>query len=588
MAIINELAKPYKTVPHSDTTSPRSSKSGQPRTSPRLSAKEKSNPVTSPSKGTEPKGSSSCSAKGKSIPSPNSSKAFAMSSQRSLEPRQRRTSPRRSAMGMSSPSGRPSEKGEIVNDSLPDQMDLGKSNRVLYGLDAKHSDKIVSMKKLLTYKFDWYSLDIVVRNSILSMLTSYQEGKKEGHKKTLALALENHGGFILRDPKDQSVLAAAVIEMEHYRECEDPKDNHYCAIIHFHSPFNEHLTTLWTMIGEYLRIGQILRKTLYIYYARVNSAGLTLCQKLIKQREKFLRDYKFDLDDKPCRFDGGQFVASVAYQPRSRKKARRPSFLTKAGPCPATPYDATTLYNLPVSNAVITHHKDIDVFTCTYDLQYFGARTVLIDDLPHDLATFRGKSRKLEYERICEELRSSDQKSLKMDLNRAGSVASGPANRCCSYDCVWKMLKFNSTYMDEEVSTKMLKDREDDHAQFEDLRIMSKKKDDERKTLCEIVQSHGYEMVYLRDDTKKKVVKKLLFQEVFDKNRIGMFVCILRCVHGATTHAVGIAKSENGEAKVYDSNHAKPMNLSLENLNKCLQTAECDSFDMVVELRKKR
>ena len=67
-----------------------------------------------------------------------------------------------------------------------------------------------------------------------------------------------------------------------------------------------------------------------------------------------------------------------------------------------------------------------------------------------------------------------------------------------------------------------------------------------------------------------------------------MFVCNLRCVHGGTNHTVAIAKSKNGDGKVYDSNHAKAMKLSLENLNKCLQTAACDGFDMVVELRKKR
>ena len=67
-----------------------------------------------------------------------------------------------------------------------------------------------------------------------------------------------------------------------------------------------------------------------------------------------------------------------------------------------------------------------------------------------------------------------------------------------------------------------------------------------------------------------------------------MFVCNLRCAHGGVNHTVGIAKSPNGEGRVYDSNHAKAMNLSLESLNKCLQTAECEGFDMVVELRKKR
>ena len=101
------------------------------------------------------------------------------------------------------------------------------------------------------------------------------------------------------------------------------------------------------------------------------------------------------------------------------------------------------------------------------------------------------------------------------------------------------------------------------------------------------MQSHGYEFVHLRDDRNKKIVKKLLFQEVFDHRRIGMFVCNLRCAYGGINHTVGIAKSSNGEGKVYDSNHTNAMNLSLESLNKCLQTAGCDGFDMVVELCKK-
>ena len=96
---------------------------------------------------------------------------------------------------------------------------------------------------------------------------------------------------------------------------------------------------------------------------------------------------------------------------------------------------------------------------------------------------------------------------MQMNLNRSGSVASVHDNHCCSYDCVWKMLKFNKTYMDNDVSSKMIKNREIDHVQFEDLRITSKKSKDERKTLQEIMQSHGYEFVHLRDDTKKKIVK---------------------------------------------------------------------------------
>ena len=67
-----------------------------------------------------------------------------------------------------------------------------------------------------------------------------------------------------------------------------------------------------------------------------------------------------------------------------------------------------------------------------------------------------------------------------------------------------------------------------------------------------------------------------------------MFVCNLHCAHGGLNHTVGIAKPSNGEGKVYDSNHANAMKLSLESINMCLQTAECDGFDMVVELRKKR
>ena len=121
--------------------------------------------------------------------------------------------------------------------------------------------------------------------------------------------------------------------------------------------------------------------------------------------------------------------------------------------------------------------------------------------------------------------------------------------------------------MDNAVSTEMIKNWKTDHTQFEDLRIMSKKSNDERKTLQEIMQSHGYECVHLRDNRNKKIVKKLLFQEVFDHRRIGMFVCNLHCEHGGVNHAVGIAKTSNSEGKVYESNPAKAMNMSLESLN---------------------
>ena len=169
------------------------------------------------------------------------------------------------------------------------------------------------MDKIVTYQFNFYQFGISIRNAVALILSSYQEKHTQGHKRTIALGFELHGGFILHDLKCRGVLAAAVVQMDHCRECENSTDDHHCAIIHYLSPFNEHLTTLWTMIPEYLRQASIICKTKYIYYAKVNKDGSTLFQKFVSKRDKFLRDYKFDLGDKTCHFDGGQFVASLGY-----------------------------------------------------------------------------------------------------------------------------------------------------------------------------------------------------------------------------------------------------------------------------------
>ena len=81
---------------------------------------------------------------------------------------------------------------------------------------------------------------------------------------------------------------------------------------------------------------------------------------------------------------------------------------------------------------------------------------------------------------------------------------------------------------------------------------MSKKSTDKRKTLQEIMQSHGYEFVDLRDDRNKKINKELLSQAIFDHRRIEMFVCNLHCKHRGVNHTVGIAKSSNGDGMEYD------------------------------------
>ena len=70
---------------------------------------------------------------------------------------------------------------------------------------------------------------------------------------------------------------------------------------------------------------------------------------------------------------------------------------------------------------------------------------------------------------------------------------------------VFGMLKYNENYMDRAVSSEMIKNQKLDHTHFEDLHITSKKSKDQRKTLQEIMQSHGYEFVHLRDDRNKKI-----------------------------------------------------------------------------------
>ena len=200
----------------------------------------------------------------------------------------------------------------------------------------------------------------------------------------------------------------------------------------------------------------LIRKTKYIYYTKVNKAGLTLCQKKFSKRDKFLHDYQFDLEDKTCHFDGGQFVAAPGIK-NCPKALCRMSFLDVAACQVKKPYSPMILYNLPVQKAKIYYHKEVDTFTCTYNLSYCGSRTVLLEKLPPALKNLRGKDRKLEYGRVVDEIHNTDATSIAMNLKRSGSVPSIVDNHCCSYECVWKMLNYNKNYIDKAVSTEMIK-----------------------------------------------------------------------------------------------------------------------------------
>ena len=117
---------------------------------------------------------------------------------------------------------------------------------------------------------------------------------------------------------------------------------------------------------------------------------------------------------------------------------------------------------------------------------------------------------------------------------------------------------------------------------------MEKNDEEKRPTLQQIMQKHGYEFMALKDVLNKKVRKENLVDEMYSHTRFGMFVCNLECVHGSNNHTVAIAKGSNGHGYIYDSFFEHPLELSSDNLDKYLQSANSNGFVLIVELHRKR
>jgi hypothetical protein len=75
--------------------------------------------------------------------------------------------------------------------------------------------------------------------------------------------LQDIGGYIITD-RDENIIAAAVVELNHERYFEkDPGSNHHVIIIHFHSPFNTELK-IFSQIREDLAAHHLLSKHRFI------------------------------------------------------------------------------------------------------------------------------------------------------------------------------------------------------------------------------------------------------------------------------------------------------------------------------------
>lgn len=161
-------------------------------------------------------------------------------------------------------------------------------------------------------------------------------------------------------------------------------------------------------------------------------------------------------------------------------------------------------------------------------------------------------------------------------------------DRCCSYDCIWKLFKLDQVYKDEVTGDKMIDQRNLDFSQFQDLRVMSKKAGDNRKTLSEFMRQYGYEFRYMRDENGDRIIRNRLFAEVMPAKHVGMFLCVLKCDKSSTNHFVCIAKYEDGSGSIYDSNHTGSLDLCSESLDQCLQNSQFQSLFLVWQIVKQR
>jgi predicted HAD superfamily Cof-like phosphohydrolase len=112
---------------------------------------------------------------------------------------------------------------------------------------------------------DFHSYHSEVQHAVYRMSDSYTMTKNR--TKILLDALWTYGGFILQHKDSKKILAAAVVELEHQRTFPDDEDNdHECAIIHYHSPFNKNLRGLWHYMYKYMLRRDLVKKIKYVYY----------------------------------------------------------------------------------------------------------------------------------------------------------------------------------------------------------------------------------------------------------------------------------------------------------------------------------
>ena len=100
------------------------------------------------------------------------------------------------------------------------------------GKGTKKRKKKKYLDDLVTYQFNFYKFDMMIHNAVGHILSSYQENFAQGHKRTIAEGFEFCGGFVLQDPVNRTVLAATVVEMDHYCEFQNSTYDHHCVIIH--------------------------------------------------------------------------------------------------------------------------------------------------------------------------------------------------------------------------------------------------------------------------------------------------------------------------------------------------------------------
>ena len=291
---------------------------------------------------------------------------------------------------------------------------------------------------------------------------------KQGKEKIVLQAFTKFGGFVLQDCSEThpKVVAAAVVEMNHRRKFDNSDDNHECIIIHYHTNFGKHLHALWHHMYKYMEKFDKLDATKYVYYCYQHNnfprQNLTLCNGC----EDFLETDHFDLGDDLNVFAEGKYFA--LHGNRKLFQGIPPTgFFDEARKIVVGCYQVHDMYNLPITSAEIQHHEDVDVFTCTYLHKYCAKKTVLLKDMPLPLRMIIGAGKEYKWEEVKNRILSDNTRSsMDMKLNRSGSVQVLGDQRCCAFDCIWKMLKYHPEFKDDAVAELMLKQRKEDYTQY--------------------------------------------------------------------------------------------------------------------------